>query len=60
MRRVLVFLRIVAGGRVEEKVLPETLVNEEIVRLTKKVPRTKAEQAFHAWLSDWHERSSRG
>ena len=56
MRRILIFLRIV-NGKVEEKALPETLVHEEIVRLTKKVPRTKAEKAFHAWLSDWRDRN---
>lgn len=56
MKRVLVFLRFV-NGRVEEKALPETLVDEEIVRLTKKTPRTKAEKAFHAWLSEWSKRN---
>ena len=56
MRRILVFFRSV-NGKVEEKALPETLVKDEIVRLTKKIPRTKAEKAFHDWLSEWHERN---
>ena len=31
--------------------------DEEITRLTKKIPRTKAEKAFHAWLSEWRKRT---
>lgn len=53
MKRVLVFFRAVSNGRVEEKTLPKTLVDEEIVRLTRSTPRTQAELAFHGWLVQW-------
>ena len=57
MKRMMVYLCVLANGRVEEKALPETLIDEEIVRLTKSRPRTQAELAFHDWLVQWRNRN---
>jgi len=51
MRRILVMLGI--GKHSETMSVPETMVDAEIVRLTRCIPKTKAEQAFHDWLVDW-------
>ena len=59
MKRVLMYLSVALNGKVEKKALPETLVNEEIVRLTNKVPRTQAEKNFHDWLCEWRERNGK-
>lgn len=56
MKRVWVFLRI---GKRERVIIPDRLIDEEIVRLTKRAPRTQAEKAFHAWLSEWRVRNNK-
>jgi hypothetical protein len=52
MKHILMYLRITPKVEIP---IPETLVDEELVRLTKIVPRTKAEKQFHAWLVQWKE-----
>jgi len=40
-------------GTGEVIVVPETMVDDALVTLTKRIPKTKAEREFHRWLSDW-------
>lgn len=51
MRRMLVYFNFVAT--VDEPVAADILVDAELVKLTKRVPRTKAEKEFHVWLKQW-------
>jgi hypothetical protein len=53
MKRILAYLNFVTPVKSEQHVIPEALVDEELVRLVKRVPRTKAEKQFHAWLVAW-------
>jgi hypothetical protein len=53
MKRILMYLRITTPTKTVQVAVPETLVDEEIARLTKCVPQTQAEKAFHVWLVDW-------
>lgn len=55
MKRILVYLNFV-GSKSEQRVIPETLVNEELLRLTRRVPQTQAEKAFHVWLLTWKKK----
>ena len=50
------YLRITTPTKTVQVAVPETLVDEEIARLTKCVPRTQAEKAFHIWLTEWKEK----
>jgi hypothetical protein len=62
MRRILVYLNFVPPIEAE----PQThnhvtvMVDAELVRLTKRVPRTNAEKEFHVWLSAWKKRNEGG
>ena len=53
MKRILMYLRITPPKKTVKIAVPETLVDEEIARLTRRVPRTQAEKAFHVWLTEW-------
>jgi predicted protein tyrosine phosphatase len=48
---MLVYFNFVAT--VDEPVAADILVDAELVKLTKRVPRTKAEKEFHVWLKQW-------
>jgi hypothetical protein len=52
MKRILFMLGM---NRHQSEVLPmpESTIDEELVRLTRRVPRTTAEKQFHAWLLAW-------
>ncbi len=57
MKRLLLYFS--TGKHAEDRDLrevPSTMVDEELVRLTKRVPQTKAERAFHDWLVDWKKK----
>ena len=56
VKRLLMYLRITTPRRTVQLAVPETLVDEEIARLTKRVPRTQAEKAFHVWLTEWRDK----
>ena len=56
MKRILMYLRITTPTKTVQVAIPETLVDEEIARLTKCVPRTQAEKAFHIWLTEWRDK----
>ena len=58
MKRILMYLRITTPTKTVQVAVPETLVDEEIARLTKCVPRTQAEKAFHVWLTEWKEKNA--
>lgn len=53
LKRILVMLGI--GKHYETMSVPETMVDAEIVRLTRCMPQTKAEKEFHKWLVRWCE-----
>jgi len=54
VKRLLLFMRLVIiNGRKVEVAVADTVIDEEIVRLTKRVPRTAAEKEFHKWLLEW-------
>ena len=36
--------------------MTEKLVNAELIKLTKRAPRTTAERAFHEWLLQWQQK----
>jgi hypothetical protein len=59
MKRILMYLRITTPTKTVQVAVPETLVDEEIARLTKCVPRTTAERAFSKWLLEWREKNER-
>jgi hypothetical protein len=44
------------GKHYETMSVPETMVDAEIVRLTRCMPQTKAEKEFHKWLVDWKQK----
>jgi len=44
---------VIINGRKVEVAVADTVIDEEIVRLTKRVPRTAAEKEFHKWLLEW-------
>ena len=56
MRRIAVFLGFTSWGTSEQRAVPETMIDEEIVRLTSCVPKTAAEKAFHTWLIKWKDK----
>jgi len=39
--------------------VPLTMIDAEILRLTRCVPRTTAERAFHAWLITWRDNNKK-
>ena len=59
MKRVLVYLNFITDKKSDSRAIPETMVNEELVRLIRHVPRTVAEKAFHSWLLTWKEKLDR-
>jgi hypothetical protein len=56
MKRILVYLNFVGGAKYELRAIPETMVNEELLRLTRRMPQTQAEKAFHVWLLGWKKK----
>ncbi len=54
LKHILVMLGI--GKHYETMSVPETMVDAEIVRLTRCTPQTKAEKEFHKWLVDWKQK----
>ncbi len=37
----------------EPKVTHEEMIDAELVKLSRRTPRTKAEKQFHKWLIEW-------
>lgn len=60
MKRILMYLRITTPKSTMKIAVPDTLVDEEIARLTRRVPQTQAERAFHAWLINWRNDVAKG
>jgi len=52
MKRILVMLGV-RKSETETVALPETMVDDELIRLTRRKPKTEAEREFHAWLLGW-------
>jgi hypothetical protein len=60
MRRILLYLNFVTPKKSDQYLMPETMVDSELLRLTKHVPRTAAEREFHRWLLGWKKRLEDG
>ncbi len=36
--------------------MTEKMIDQELIKLTKRAPRTQAERRFHQWLLEWKKR----